>query len=294
VRALLDRVGGIDRRRPLPRFERETLQRWFARRAPLARANGARRGPVVFLADSFASYTEPEIGRAAIELLELAGYEVRLAGDVCCGRALISKGLLDDARSRHRDLIAQLAPAARDGVPIVGCEPSCVFTLKHELVDLAAGDPGAAAIGREARMVDDLLVQAIDDGSLVLDPNAASAGRRILFHGHCHQKAASATAGSVGLLERIPGAVVDVLDAGCCGMAGSFGFEREHYELSMQIGGMRLFPAVNAAPDALVAATGVSCRQQIAQGTSRRAVHPVVLLRESMARSKGSESFDPE
>jgi len=278
VRALVDRLGGIDRRRALPRFERETLQRWFARRAPLTPANGARRGPVVFLADSFASYTEPEIGRAAIELLELAGWEVQLAGNVCCGRSLISKGLLDQARSRHRDLIAQLAPAALEGVPIVGCEPSCVFTLKHELVDLAVGDSGAAAIGRETRMVDDLLVQAIDDGSLVLDPNAVTSRRRIVFHGHCHQKASNATAGSIELLKRIPGAEVDVLDAGCCGMAGSFGFEREHYDLSMEIGGMRLFPAVNAAPDAIVAATGVSCRQQIAQGTSRRAVHPVVLL----------------
>ena len=278
MRALVERLGGVDRRRPLPRFERETLQRWFARRAPLTPATGARRGPVVFLADSFTSYTEPEIGRAAIELLELAGWDVRLAGTVCCGRALISKGLLDDARSRQRELIAQLAPAALAGVPIVGCEPSCVFTLKHELVELAVGDSGAAAIGREARMVDDLLVQAIDDGRLALDPNAASAGRRIVFHGHCHQKAANATAGSVGLLERIPGATVDVLDAGCCGMAGSFGFEREHYDLSMQIGGMRLFPAVNASPDAIVAATGVSCRQQIQQGTARRAVHPVVIF----------------
>jgi Fe-S oxidoreductase len=279
VRAVVERLAGIDRRRALPQFERETLQRWFARREPLAPVAGAQRGPVVFLADSFASYTEPEIGRAAIELLELAGWDVQLAGNVCCGRALISKGLLDDARARHRDLIAQLAPAALRGVPIVGCEPSCVFTLKHELIDLAVGDSGAAAIGREARMVDDLLVQAIDDGGLVPDPNAAAAGKRILFHGHCHQKASNATTGSVGLLQRIPGATVDVLDAGCCGMAGSFGFEREHYDLSMQIGGMRLFPAVNAAPDAIVSATGVSCRQQIAQGTSRRAIHPVVLLR---------------
>ena len=293
VRALAERVAGIDRRRALPQFERETLQRWFARRTRAARAGGATRGPVVFLADSFASYTEPEIGRAAIELLELAGWEVQLAGDVCCGRALISKGLLDEAKSRHRDLIAQLAPAAMQGTPIVGCEPSCVFTLKQELVDLAVGDPGAAAVGREARMVEDLLVQAIEDGGLVPDPNAAAAGKRILFHGHCHQKASNATAGSVGLLQRIPGAAVEVLDAGCCGMAGSFGFEREHYDLSMQIGGMRLFPAVNGAPDAIVSATGVSCRQQIAQGTSRRAVHPVVLLR-SVIPSAARDRSHPE
>jgi FAD/FMN-containing dehydrogenase/Fe-S oxidoreductase len=283
LRALAERFGGIDGRRALPRFQRETLQRWFAGRAVTRRASAASRGRVVFLADSFTSYTEPEIGRAAIELLEMAGWDVQLAGNVCCGRALISKGLLGEARARHAELIAQLAPAALQGTPIVGCEPSCVFTLKDELPELARGDSGATAIGRQARMVDDLLAQAIDDGGLVLDPNAASAGHPILFHGHCHQKAAGATAGSIALLRRIPGATVDVLDAGCCGMAGSFGFEREHYDLSLEIGGMRLFPAVAAAPaEAIVAATGVSCRQQIMQGTARRAVHPVVLLRDSV------------
>jgi len=281
VRAIVERLGGIDGRRPLPRFQRDTLQRWFARRGERPAAYGPARGPVVFLADSFASFTEPEIGRAAIELLEMAGWEVELAGDVCCGRALISKGLLDDARSTHVNLVAQLGPAASQGIPIVGCEPSCVFTLTDELPDLARGDPGAAAVAKQARMVDDLLVEAIDDGSLTL--NGAAGSRRILFHAHCHQKAASATAGSVELLERLPGATVEVLDAGCCGMAGSFGFEREHYELSMQIGGMRLFPAVAAsAADTIISATGVSCRQQIAHGTTRRAVHPVTLIRDAV------------
>lgn len=281
VRALAERFGGIDSRRALPQFQRETLQRWFRRRAMTPGVK--RRGPVIFLADSFTSYTEPEIGRAAIELLELAGWDVQLAANVCCGRALISKGLLNDARARHADLTAQLAPAALKGVPIVGCEPSCVFTLKDELPDLARGNAGAAAIGCQAAMVDDILAQALDDGSLVLDPDAASAGRRILFHGHCHQKAASATAGSIALLQRLPAATVEVLDAGCCGMAGSYGFEREHYDLSLQIGGMRLFPAVAAAAsETIIAATGVSCRQQIAQGTTRRAVHPVTLLRSSV------------
>jgi FAD/FMN-containing dehydrogenase/Fe-S oxidoreductase len=279
VRRLAERYGGIDRRRALPEFSRETLQQWFERRGEVHRSSAARRAPLVFLADSFTSYTEPEIGRTAIELLERAGYHVQLAGDVCCGRSLISKGLLDEARARHDALVAKLAPAAQSGTPIVCCEPSCVFTLRHELPDLARDRAGAVAIASQARMVDDLLAAAIDDGSLVLEPSAPAAGRRILFHGHCHQKAANATAGSVALLERIPGASVDVLDAGCCGMAGSFGFEREHYDLSLQIGGMRLFPAVNAAPeDAIISATGVSCRQQILQGTGRRAVHPIQLI----------------
>jgi Fe-S oxidoreductase len=246
-------------------------------------ANGASRGPIVFLADSFTSYTEPEIGRAAIELLEMAGWDVQLAGDVCCGRSLISKGMLDAARERHAHLIERLAPSARQGVPIVGCEPSCVFTLKDELPDLAKGSADAVAIARQARMVDDVLAAAIDEGALRVNPRSEAAGKAILFHGHCHQKASSATAGSVALLQRIPGATVKVLDAGCCGMAGSFGFEREHYDLSLAIGAMRLFPAVKASPaDAIITATGVSCRQQIMQGTSRAAVHPVVLLRASV------------
>lgn len=283
VRTIAERLGGIDRRRPLPTFARVTLQAWFERRGVgQAARRAAPRGPVVFLADSFTSYTEPEIGQAAIELLELAGWEVQLTGNVCCGRALISKGLLKEARVQQSALVAQLAPLARQGIPIVGCEPSCVFTLRDELVRLVPGD-GATAVAQATGMVDDLLVQAIDDGGLAIAPNDDASPRQLLFHGHCHQKAANATAGSIALLQRIPGMAVDVLDAGCCGMAGSFGFEREHYDMSLAIGGMRLFPAITAAPpDAIVAATGVSCRQQVAQGTGRQAFHPVSILHDAV------------
>jgi len=290
LRAVLERTIGIDRRRPLPQFQRETLAKWFARRKKRngSAGNGATpprssRGHLLFLADSFTSYTEPEIGKAAIELLEAAGWEVRLVEGVCCGRSLISKGLLKEARSRHVELLKRLGPEARAGVPIVGCEPSCVLTLQDEVPALAGPSEDAAAVARQARLADDLLAEALENGSLTPDPDADVAGRPILFHGHCHQKAAGAMAGSVKLLQSIPGSSVDVLDAGCCGMAGSFGFEQEHYELSMKVGGLRLFPAVEAATsDALVAATGVSCRQQIAHGTSRKAEHPIVLLRSAM------------
>jgi Fe-S oxidoreductase len=283
LRAALQRVTGIDQRRPLPRYRRETLQRWFVRRPTTGMR--ARRGPVIFLADSFTSYTEPEIGRAAIELLELAGWEVRLAADLCCGRALISKGLLHEARATQAALIQGLASAARAGTPIVGCEPSCVFTLTDELTALAPADAAvdASTIARQVRLVDDLVLDAVRDGSLELAGDSAVAGRSIVFHAHCHQKAANAVAGSSALLEQIPRSRVATLDAGCCGMAGSFGFEREHYDLSMQIGGMRLFPAINAAAaDTIVAATGVSCRQQIAHGTGRRAEHPITIVRAAL------------
>jgi Fe-S oxidoreductase len=205
---------------------------------------------------------------------------VKLAADVCCGRALISKGLLDRAKAQHVALIQRLAPGAQQGVPIVGVEPSCVLTLQDELPALSPRDDGATAIARQARLVDDLLVQALDEGALEIDRTGR---QRIVFHGHCHQKAAGATAGSIALLERIANGQVVTVDAGCCGMAGSFGFEREHYDLSMEIGGLRLFPALNAeAPESRVAATGTSCRQQIAHGTGRRAEHPVVLLRAAL------------
>lgn len=210
----------------------------------------------------------------------MAGWEVELVDDVCCGRALISKGMLRQARSRQEALLDRLGPAARDGVPIVGCEPSCVFTLHDELGPLTRRFEDAEALARSTRIVDELLVEALEDGSLAPDPGSPSAGGTILFHGHCHQKAAGGMAGSTDLLRRMPGAKVEILDAGCCGMAGSFGFEAEHYDLSMTVGGQRLFPSVeNAGEEATIAATGVSCRQQIARGTGRVAEHPVVILR---------------
>ncbi len=274
LRALAHRWLGIDRRRALPRFHRHTLQKWFARRTASS-GSAPKRGTVTMLADSFTSYTEPAIGRAAVELLELAGWQVELTGDLCCGRALISKGLLAEARSGHDALVRRLAPAARAGRPIVGVEPSCVVTLIDELPKLASDADGAAAIAGRAMLVDELLAAALADGSLAIDAGAPTDGPPILFHAHCHQKSAHRAAASAMILERIRPGRVQELDAGCCGMAGSFGYEREHYDLSMQIGALRLFPAIRASPlDAAIAATGISCRQQIAHGTGRAAVSP--------------------
>jgi Fe-S oxidoreductase len=238
--------------------------------------------PLTWLVDSFTSYTEPAVGIAAIELLERAGWDVRLADGGCCGRAAFSKGLLDQARKQASGLVDSLAGS--DG-PIVGAEPSCLLTLRDEhRALLGSDDPRVADVAGRAQLVDELLVDAIDSGALRLDPGSWPAGQRILFHGHCHQKAEVGTAASVELLRRIPGAEVVELDAGCCGMAGSFGFEAEHYDVSMTIGEHRLFPAVRAEPAATVlAATGVSCRQQIAHGTTRRAWHPVELVRAALA-----------
>ncbi len=278
VRALLDRALGISRHRPLPRFHRETLMRWFDRRP--APAGPFPRGDLVLLADSFTAYSEPAIGRAAVELLELAGWRVRLASAGCCGRSSISKGLLAQAKEMAAAMVDRLAPFAARGVPVVGIEPSCLLTLTGEYSALLPGDDRVGVVAGQARLITSVLAEAVDDGALVLGETSPVSGRRILLHGHCHEKAAVGTAGTRDLLARIPGAEVTELDAGCCGMAGSFGFESEHYDLSMKIGGLRLFPAVTASPaGTLIAATGVSCRQQIAHGAGRTAQHPVEIIR---------------
>ncbi|SDH09190.1 FAD-binding and (Fe-S)-binding domain-containing protein [Nonomuraea jiangxiensis] len=266
---------GLSRHRPLPRFRRDNLIRWYARR-PTAREGTAGR-EVILLADSFTTYSEPGIGQAAVELLEQAGYRVRLAAEGCCGRSSISKGLLDRARTMAESMVGRLAGS---DAPIVGLEPSCLLTLKDEYAALLPGDPRVAAVAARARLVPELLTEAIDDGRLVLGD--ALRGRRILLHGHCHEKAVVGTGATRELLSRIPGAEVEEIDAGCCGMAGSFGFETEHYDLSMKIGGLRLFPKIAASSSGtLLAATGVSCRQQIAHGAGRVARHPVELVREA-------------
>jgi Fe-S oxidoreductase len=243
-------LPGITRRRPRPRFERETLIRWHRARP---RQSGTL---VIFLADSFTTFTEPGVGRAAIELLDAAGYDVLLDSHGCCGRAALSKGLLEQARR-------QASRLRLDGDALItGVEPSCLMTLKDEL-----------GLGDRVRLVEELLLDA--------DLPLTRTDQRILFHGHCHQKAVTGTSATVRLLARI--GEVEELDAGCCGMAGSFGFEAEHYDLSMRIGGMRLFPAVRREPaETLIAATGVSCRQQIAHGTGREARHPVQIVRDQL------------
>ncbi|AYF76478.1 FAD-binding oxidoreductase [Nocardia yunnanensis] len=281
LRRLLDRGLGVTAARPLPEFQRANLIRWFSRRD--ATGLPAPLGTVNWLADSFTTFTEPRIGQAAIELLERAGWRVELAGGGCCGRSSMSKGLLEDARDKATALVESLTTTTVPGSPIVGCEPSCVFMLRDEHTALLPESSGAREVAGRVRQVEELLVEAIDAERLRLRADSPFAGRRIVFHGHCHQKAEVGTAATMALLRRIPGAVVEEIDAGCCGMAGSFGFESEHYETSLAVGADRLFPALAAeSPDTVVAATGVSCRQQIFHGAGRTAWHPVELVREAL------------
>ncbi|MFB6952121.1 FAD-binding and (Fe-S)-binding domain-containing protein [Streptomyces niveus] len=281
VRRLMDRTVGIAPARPLPVFVRKNLTRWFRRRKNTT--HPITQGTVTYLADSFTTFTEPDIGRAAVQLLELSGWDVRLESGVCCGRSSLSKGLVDDAKNKARHLADTLSKATEAGSPVVGCEPSCLMTLRDEHLSLLPDDPAVKDIAGRVRQVEELLVEAIDDGRLRPREDSWLAGRTLVYHGHCHQKAEVGTAATVALLNRIPGVSVVELDAGCCGMAGSFGFESEHYDVSMTVGEDRLFPAITAEPaETVVVATGVSCRQQIFHGTARDAWHPVQLLWEAV------------
>ena len=283
ARLLAQRWLGVAAARPLPRFQRQHLARWHAHRP----AAPGTQGELVFLADSFTSFTEPSVPRAAIELLEAAGWTVRLEAAGCCGRASLSKGLVGQARDRASDLVDRVAGRG----PVVGVEPSCLLTLRDEYPALLPGDPRAHTVAAAVRLPEELLLQAVADGRLALRPMA---GTRIFFHGHCHQKAVTGTAATVALLRAIPGTEVTEVDAGCCGMAGSFGFEAEHYDLSMRIGELRLFPAVRAEPaTTVVAASGVSCRQQIAHGTGRAARHPLEIVRSALITGAAGKTPAP-
>ncbi|MBI4247521.1 MAG: 4Fe-4S dicluster domain-containing protein, partial [Candidatus Rokubacteria bacterium] len=272
-RWLLERVAGIDRRRPLPALARETFTDWFAGR-PAPVPTPAARGEVVLFPDTFVTYNVPEIGRAAVELLEAAGYRVVLADRKCCGRPLISKGLLDEARAHAAWNVERLLPHVRRGTPIVGLEPSCLLTLRDEWVDLLRTDD-ARAVARASFLLEEFLLRERGRGLAL--PFRAHGGKALL-HGHCHQKALVGTAPTVAALQWA-GYEVSEVDSGCCGMAGSFGFEREHYEMSVWLGNRRLAPAVKAADaDTEVVAPGMSCRQQIDHLTGRRAKHPAAVL----------------
>ena len=274
-RWLMDRLLGIDRRRPMPAFARETFTDWFdRRRAPAA----APRGPVVLFHDTFVTYNAPEIGRAAVELLEAAGYKVELVDRKCCGRPLISKGMLDEAREHARWNVERLQPWVARGVAVVGLEPSCLLTLRDEWVELLRTDE-ARQVARSSFLLEEFLLRERARG---LDLRFRPGARRALLHGHCHQKALVGTAPTVAALAWA-GYEVSEVDSGCCGMAGSFGFEKEHYDISVTLGNRRLAPAVQAAAaDTEIVAPGISCRQQIEHLSGRRPRHPAQLLRDSL------------
>ena len=264
---LNERLLGMDRRRRLPRFRRRTL-------GHLAETSKGDADALLFN-DTFTNHYDPEIGLAAMRVLESTGIRTALAPNRCCGRPQISKGLLGRARdlaARNTDALYADAAAGR---PIVFCEPSCLSAVREDAPALLRGEARqrAEAIASVSVLFEEFASTIASH--LTLKPGPAS----ILLHGHCHQKSMGLVASSRALLARIPGARVVDLDAGCCGMAGSFGYARDHYDLSRAIGERRLFPAVRNKPEgAVVVAAGTSCRHQIADFTGETAVHPAVLL----------------
>jgi Fe-S oxidoreductase len=281
-RWLMEKIAGIDRRRSLPPFARPTFEAWFRKRTPTT--GNSARGKVILFHDTFMNYNYPEIGKAAVAVLERAGYEVMLVAKRCCGRPMISKGMLEAARANAIYNVGLLAPYAEQGIPIIGCEPSCILTLRDEYPDLVSG-AGVEAVASNSFMIEEFLAKLHGLGRLHLPFKDVK--RTLLLHGHCHQKALIGTGPSLTVLRLPPGFEVEEVDSGCCGMAGSFGFEQEHYDMSRAIGSRRLFPAVEAkmkgtSGDFDVVAAGVSCRQQVEHFTGKRPKHLVEVLAEAL------------
>jgi FAD/FMN-containing dehydrogenase/Fe-S oxidoreductase len=267
-RRLNEQVLGIDKRRALPEFKRRTLTK-------SARGRSATTPDVLLFTDTFTDHYDPEIGLAALDVLSAAGLSPALARNRCCGRPQISKGLLDDARamaSQNTDLLFADANAGR---PLIFCEPSCLSAIREDVPALLRGEARrrAEVVAKSSVLFEEFLAARMPALPLKAGPTT------ILLHGHCHQKSMSLVAPAKALLSAIPNTTVVDLDAGCCGMAGSFGYAREHYDVSRAIGERKLFPAVRNKPaGAVVVAAGTSCRHQIADFTGESAVHPAVLI----------------
>jgi FAD/FMN-containing dehydrogenase/Fe-S oxidoreductase len=278
-RWLMEKLAGVDRRRPLPRFASQTFEDWFQDHPP---EGDGTKGEVVLFHDTFNNFNTPNVAIAATRFLERSGYCVRLVEKRCCGRPMISKGMLRVAKDNAAWNVDQLAEYAEQGVPILGLEPSCLLTLRDEYPEFLRA-ASAQRVAENSFLLEEFLLRERDAGKLSM--NFAGNGRKALLHGHCHQRALVGTAPTVAILNGAGFAVTEV-DSGCCGMAGSFGFEKEHYDLSLTLGNRRLAPAVKAAgAEVEIVAPGISCRQQIEHLTGRQAKHPAELLWESMSGS---------
>ncbi|MGE5818300.1 MAG: FAD-binding and (Fe-S)-binding domain-containing protein [Deltaproteobacteria bacterium] len=276
-RWLMEKFAGLDKRRPLPLFAREPFEDWFY--AHQAEGDGDK-GDVVLFHDTFNNFNTPNVAMAATRLLERAGYRVRLSNKRCCGRPMISKGMLRDAKENARWNVEQLAPYVEKNIPIVGLEPSCLLTLRDEYPDFLRS-VAAKRVAENSFLLEEFLLRELGGGRLSL--KFGSNGRKALLHGHCHQKALVGTVPTISVL-KTAGFEVSEVDSGCCGMAGSFGFEKEHYDLSLTIGNRRLGPAVKAAAaEVEIIASGISCRQQIEHLTGKKAKHPAEALLEAIS-----------
>ncbi len=289
---LSERWLGFSARRPLPRWRRDPFRPRVeiagvgAGAAPREGRSGGGRQEVVLFSDTFTRWFEPEVPRAAVRILQSAGYRVRTAETgrrpLCCGRTFLTNGLPREARAEARRALAALLPFAERGVPIIGLEPSCLYTFHDEIPALLPGSE-SRTVAKHAMLLEEWLVHERDRGALPLTLRPIGE-RRVLVHSHCHQKAFGAGAAARDALGLIPGVEVEDVESSCCGMAGAFGHEAEHFDVSMRMGELSLLPAVRSAPaGARIVAGGTSCRRQIADGAGRLAFHPAEVLAEALA-----------
>ncbi|HET7825050.1 MAG TPA: FAD-linked oxidase C-terminal domain-containing protein [Anaeromyxobacter sp.] len=277
-------LGGIAPEREVPRFAPYTFRRWFEARPRVHRGGP----PALLFVDTFSDHFHPETAIATVEALEAAGYAVEIPSRrVCCGRPLYDFGMLRRARRHLVDVLEVLSPRVDAGVPVVGIEPSCVAVLRDELLSMLPDDPRARRLARATKMLSELALERKDAFPL---PRLRA---KAVFQGHCHHHAVMSLDAEVAVLERM-GIEVERPDSGCCGMAGSFGFERgERHAVSVAAGERGILPAVRRAPeDALVLADGFSCREQIAQGTERAALHLAEVMK--LAREEIALGACPE
>jgi FAD/FMN-containing dehydrogenase/Fe-S oxidoreductase len=294
IARLTERWTGLTAKRRLPRFRRDTFLRTQRGRVEPDAAD------VVLFVDTFTEYFEPEIAHAALAALEAAGCRVALARPcaddantarpLCCGRTFLAAGQVDEARHEARRAVAALAPHVARGAAVVGLEPSCLLTLRDEFLVLGLGEP-AERIAERALLIEEYLAAEHRAGRLKLALRPLPE-QRALLHGHCHQKAFDAFTPAQEVLRLVPGLTVEIVESSCCGMAGSFGYEAAHYDVSMRMAELSLLPAVRRAdPHTLIVADGTSCRHQIADGTSaagrREAVHVVQVLARALRHGAG-------
>jgi Fe-S oxidoreductase len=272
--SLVKRIAGVHPKRKLPTLAKESFRSWFNRNDNPISCQGKGSERVILLDDAFNNYFKPDTLKAAAEVLMRAGFQVVLPPKpVSCGRAFLSKGMLKHARNAQQHLIDVLAPMIEQGPKIVGIEPSEVLSLRDEMPVLVR-DPRAKTIAESAFTFEEFLAEFAKDW------NPGRLDGHALVHGHCHQKAITGTEPLSELLNRVDGLTFTILDSGCCGMAGSFGYEKEHYEISRLIGERVLLPAVRAfPPEDYIVADGFSCRSQIADFCNgRKALHVAELL----------------
>jgi len=260
--------AGVAQPRTLPRFATETFRTWFSRRA----APNSGRPRVILWADTFSNYFHPQIAQAAVQVLEDAGYQVMLPpAGLCCGRPLYDFGMLDRARAQLEEILSALEPEIAAGTPVIGLEPSCVSVFRDEMTNLLGSNSVAGKLVSQTFLLSEFLVQKANYRPPTLS-------RKALVHGHCHHKSVLKFDSEQELLRRL-GLDFKVLDSGCCGLAGSFGYEKEKYEVSVKIGERVLLPAVrSASADTLIIADGFSCFQQIEQLAGRKALHIAEVL----------------